>query len=454
MTFDLLQELDGHSIELLEERQRINLPELRTLIGEGRVAACDFRIEGIENGENVAGGYLLDEILNVDHHAPTLRMERPISSTHLALDHVQAHGPLAPDWRVLINHTDTDSVLSSLIVRGLLPPEDRFGQAALAADHTGAANPISDLLQGAQQFRNLIQSVRNLAHHLADRPLEVEVQAAMDKRHSDRQRSENLVSRGAFHMLGPVAFATLDEKLDAGLLPSLLPKAAVILAFSPMKDLPGHMEVKARLGLAAPIGTSLLRLGIDGFDPAFGGRWNAGSNKRGGGTSLSPEEYVLQLGARLAAQGVTGAPTTHGGFRGDHAFLSNFYPCTLLHRGVAFRCSEAAYMAEKCCDEAGREAFSELDGPSAKDLGHSIQVRPDWENYKLQAMCGVIASKFEQNPILARMLVATGDLNLVEYNTWDDHFWGVCRGTGLNWLGRLLMDQREALLRLGKAMGS
>jgi len=104
-------------------------------------------------------------------------------------------------------------------------------------------------------------------------------------------------------------------------------------------------------------------------------------------------------------------------------------------------------MAEKCGDPEDRTAFTELDGPGARQLGRSIQVRPDWEDLKLQAMRGAVAEKFGQNPELAAKLIATGDTKLVEYNTWDDRFWGVCQGTGLNWLGRILMEQREALLR-------
>ena len=46
---------------------------------------------------------------------------------------------------------------------------------------------------------------------------------------------------------------------------------------------------------AAPAGFSLLELGIEDFDPGFGGRWNAGANKRGGGSSLSNQEYVDNL---------------------------------------------------------------------------------------------------------------------------------------------------------------
>jgi predicted NAD-dependent protein-ADP-ribosyltransferase YbiA (DUF1768 family) len=42
-------------------------------------------------------------------------------------------------------------------------------------------------------------------------------------------------------------------------------------------------------------------------------------------------------------------------------------------------------------------------------------------------------------------VVPTGDAELVEGNTWNDRFWGVCRGKGRNELGRILMRVRTGL---------
>jgi hypothetical protein len=61
-------------------------------------------------------------------------------------------------------------------------------------------------------------------------------------------------------------------------------------------------------------------------------------------------------------------------------------------------------------------------------------------------MRGALAAKFTQNPDLGKRLIATGDLELVEFNTWDDRFWGVCGGVGLNWLGHFLMELRRMLV--------
>ena len=62
---------------------------------------------------------------------------------------------------------------------------------------------------------------------------------------------------------------------------------------------PKPWVMKLRLGPAAPPGMTLQRLGIQEFDGAYGGRWNAGSNKRGDGTDMSPEAYARVVTERL-----------------------------------------------------------------------------------------------------------------------------------------------------------
>ena len=50
-------------------------------------------------------------------------------------------------------------------------------------------------------------------------------------------------------------------------------------------------------------------------------------------------------------------------------------------------------------------------------------------------------------PELRRRLRLTHPYPLVELNTWNDVFWGVCKGQGENHLGRLLMTIRDNILR-------
>ena len=44
-------------------------------------------------------------------------------------------------------------------------------------------------------------------------------------------------------------------------------------------------------------------------------------------------------------------------------------------------------------------------------------------------MADLLRQKFS-HPDLAVLLLATGDEDLVEINTWGDTFWGICDGKG------------------------
>jgi ribA/ribD-fused uncharacterized protein len=70
--------------------------------------------------------------------------------------------------------------------------------------------------------------------------------------------------------------------------------------------------------------------------------------------------------------------------------------------------------------------------------------RADWEAVKLEVMKEILRLKFSE-PSLREALLATGDAPLIEANTWNDTFWGVCRGRGQNHLGRLLEEVREEI---------
>ena len=59
-------------------------------------------------------------------------------------------------------------------------------------------------------------------------------------------------------------------------------------------------------------------------------------------------------------------------------------------------------------------------------------------------MLEMLRRKFRTEPYRS-LLLGTGEMELVEENTWGDRFWGVCRGEGKNHLGRLLMQVREEM---------
>lgn len=129
-------------------------------------------------------------------------------------------------------------------------------------------------------------------------------------------------------------------------------------------------------------------------------------------------------------------------FVGDFAFLSNFYPSTIRYEGILYGTIEHVYQAYKTIDESERNIVRSAKTPGeAKKLGRSVTLRPDWDKIKVNLMQEFIRLKFE-NPLLREMLLATGEADLIEGNYWNDKFWGVCRGQGENWLGKILMEVR------------
>lgn len=130
-------------------------------------------------------------------------------------------------------------------------------------------------------------------------------------------------------------------------------------------------------------------------------------------------------------------------FHGEHAFLSNFYPSPIEMDNKMWPTVEHAYQACKTRDPAEREKIRQAKTPGvAKRLGRQVKLREDWEACKLYLMDWLLRKKFAI-PALKTALEATKGYTLVEGNTWNDTFWGVCRGKGKNHLGRLLMDIRD-----------
>ena len=132
-------------------------------------------------------------------------------------------------------------------------------------------------------------------------------------------------------------------------------------------------------------------------------------------------------------------------FRGEYAFLSNFYEIPVTYDGLVYQNSEAAFQAQKCIDKKDRERFTSLNPSESKKLGRKVELRKDWEAVKIQIMTEVVRAKFFQNPEIAQMLIETGDAYLEEGNTWGDRVWGTVNGQGANNLGKILMQVRDEL---------
>ena len=133
--------------------------------------------------------------------------------------------------------------------------------------------------------------------------------------------------------------------------------------------------------------------------------------------------------------------------RGKYSFLSNMHAASFTWDGRTYMNSEAAFQSAKSLDPAVRDAFSAMNGVTAKRAGRKVELRGDWDAVKLDVMEEILRAKFSQNPELLQKLIDTGDMVLMEGNYWHDTYWGVDirSGAGENHLGEILMKLRAEL---------
>ncbi len=129
-----------------------------------------------------------------------------------------------------------------------------------------------------------------------------------------------------------------------------------------------------------------------------------------------------------------------------YRFLSNFYMAPVVYEGITYPSSEHAYQAAKTADVGSRLLLADLKtAGEVKRAGARLKLRADWNDVKISVMENIVRLKFEQHPDLAEKLLATGNAELIEGNTWGDRFWGQVDGVGENHLGQVLMRIRNEL---------
>ena len=145
-------------------------------------------------------------------------------------------------------------------------------------------------------------------------------------------------------------------------------------------------------------------------------------------------------------------------FTGEYGFLSNFYPVEVRfpdyksQMTMNYPSVEHGYQAAKTIDPNHRDWVRSAETASeAKRRGQKVTMRSGWNaTMRVSVMAGLLRQKFRLEPLRSQLL-ATGDAELIEGNTWHDQFWGDCRCPqhigmgGLNWLGELLMKVRREL---------
>jgi ribA/ribD-fused uncharacterized protein len=140
-------------------------------------------------------------------------------------------------------------------------------------------------------------------------------------------------------------------------------------------------------------------------------------------------------------------------FRFSNHPFSNFYPAPLLIDGVRWPTSEHYFQAQKFQGTEYEEEIRNL--PTPKDAAtrgrdRSLPLCKNWEDIKIGVMAKALRYKFsfEQHPELLKVLLETGDQEIVEDAPWDS-YWGIGRGDGQNMLGKLLMELRDGYLEEG-----
>jgi ribA/ribD-fused uncharacterized protein len=147
--------------------------------------------------------------------------------------------------------------------------------------------------------------------------------------------------------------------------------------------------------------------------------------------------------------------------------FSQWYMCSFVVEGVRYNCAEQFMMAQKAIrfnDTLAHHLIMNSDSPKdQKRFGRSVSdFNVDyWNRVAKQVVYTGNYAKFTQNPSLKDNLLATVGTTLVEASPYDK-IWGIglrekdpkalTRSTwqGKNWLGEVLTQVREDLIKEGK----
>ena len=134
--------------------------------------------------------------------------------------------------------------------------------------------------------------------------------------------------------------------------------------------------------------------------------------------------------------------------RDQYGEFSNFYHSPTFLRGQTWPTTEHFFQAMKFEGSPYADTIRTASSPGkAASLGRSRAhpLRPDWESVKYEIMKEAVRGKFMQHGDLRQVLVSTGEAELVEHTDKDRCWADGGDGTGLNLLGKVLMEIRTEL---------
>lgn len=134
-------------------------------------------------------------------------------------------------------------------------------------------------------------------------------------------------------------------------------------------------------------------------------------------------------------------------FSGEFLGLSNVTPYVVRIADVEFPTLEHAFQAMKWTRKQDWIEIAKIPNPwDVRRRGEELLYpRTEFEEKKRVVMYKLLQEKFQCTPY-KDLLLATWPRQLVEENHWKDRYWGVYKGKGENWLGRLLMRVRLELI--------
>ena len=163
-------------------------------------------------------------------------------------------------------------------------------------------------------------------------------------------------------------------------------------------------------------------------------------------SSINAEVQLIALRRKAAAWGANEDEESITEFTGRWEALSNYFPATVVWRGVSHRSVEHAFQAAKAEGAPDGAAAAIRAAPTAAEahaLGQQVALPRDWERRRVALMTALIRDKFRRDASLRERLQRTERKNLIATNGWGETFWGVSGGAGANQLGKALMALRD-----------
>jgi ribA/ribD-fused uncharacterized protein len=191
---------------------------------------------------------------------------------------------------------------------------------------------------------------------------------------------------------------------------------------------------------------------LSGLPPKFKSFAGVGSRELNDDGRKAIEEYMEQYVSRgtkaKVAESTASALKPIDSFKGENKFLSNMSESSFRVGQETYPTVEHFYQAMKTTNLEEQAAVLAAKTPAeAKKIGKTVTLRTNWKKLKIEIMEVGLRAKFQQNPELKKKLIDTGDVDLIEGNTWGDTFWGQVDGKGENNLGKLLMKIRDELMK-------